>query len=152
MIFIFQFFFTKRSKNLFAIKFSHYMPQWHSIFNFFDHKNFFWPIWSTTFGKNDFIFWYSYMATNLKLMIIFIIFCTRVNVCAWLCVNRLQPGFILIVLWYVLLRLLTISANLSLNTFFYAEVIYLYILFFKVPLNLSATTDLSSNHDFIDLL
>ena len=68
------------------------------------------------------------------------------------------------ILWYVLLYLLTILFNLSIYTFFYIKVIYLQILFFKILINLSATTDftslcieyisvwLSCNHDFTDLL
>ena len=75
-----------------------------------------------------------------------------------------STGFILIALWYFLLYLLTISANLSIYTFYDIEVIYLQILFFTVLTNLSATIDFPSlcveyisiaffpSHDFIDLL
>ena len=52
-----------------------------------------------------------------------------------------STSFILIVLWYVLLYLLTISSNLRIYTFFYIEVTYLKISFFKVLINLYATID-----------
>ena len=55
-----------------------------------------------------------------------------------------STGFILIVLWYVLLYLLTMSSNLSIYTFFETEVMYLEILFFKVLMNLSEVTDFPS--------
>ena len=48
--------------------------------------------------------------------------------------------FILIILWYVLLYLLTISTNLSIYTFFDIEVMYLWIFL----MNLSAATDFPS--------
>ena len=77
----------------------------------------------------------------------------------------LLTGFILIVLWYVLLHLFTMSSNLSIYTFFDIEDTHSYILFFKVLMNLSATTGFPSlctehifiafffaGHDFIDLL
>ena len=76
-----------------------------------------------------------------------------------------SAGFILIVIWYVLSYLLTnLSSNLSIETFFETKVMYLYILFLKVLMNLSVTTDLPSlfveyisiaffsSHDFIDLV
>ena len=49
-----------------------------------------------------------------------------------------STGFILIVLWYVLLYLSTISCNLSI--FWYWGKVFI-IFFFKVLTNLSATTD-----------
>ena len=44
----------------------------------------------------------------------------------------ISKGFILMVLWYVLLYSLTISSNLSIYIFFNIEVIYLQILFFTL--------------------
>ena len=40
--------------------------------------------------------------------------------------------------------LITISSNLSIKTFFDIEVMYLYILVFRIQINLSATTDFPS--------
>ena len=51
---------------------------------------------------------------------------------------------ILIVLLHMLLYLLTISSNLLIYMFFDIEVIYSYILLFKVLINLSATADFPS--------
>ena len=127
----------------------------HSVFNSFNYKNFFRPIWSV--NKSFFIFRYSYMITNFKFRIFLIIFFVKVNICAWLYINRL-----LIV--QLFLYLLAMSSNLLIYTFFDIEVMYFQILFFKVLANLSATTDflslyvefasvsLSCNHDVIDLL
>ena len=53
-------------------------------------------------------------------------------------------GFILLVLWHVLLYSSTISYNLLIYTFFDIEVMYMWILAFKVLINLSATTDFTS--------
>ena len=106
---------------------------------FFNHKNLLIPIWSATFFKNVFIFWYSNVINNLNFPYNF---------------NFPSTGFILIVLWYVLLYLLTISSNLSIYRFFETEVKYL---------NFSAITDFPSlcvectstllfyNHDFTDI-
>ena len=132
----FQFFFVKCSNNFFPVKIICNICLRHSIFNFFNQKNFFRPIWSVTFCKNVFIFWYSKNITNFK----FKIFISLLESICILDVTRI--GVILILLWYVLLYLLTISSNLSINTFFDIEVkIYLYILFFQVLMNISAVTD-----------
>ena len=52
-----------------------------SICNFFNDKIFFRPIWSVTFCKNIFIFSYPNNITNFQLMMFFINFFTRVNIC-----------------------------------------------------------------------
>ena len=52
-----------------------------------------------------------------------------------------STGFILIVLSYALLHLLTMSAKLMIITFFDTRVIYLKLLFPKILVNLSATTE-----------
>ena len=44
-IFFLQFFFVKRSNNFFTVKITNNICSRHSILNFFNHKNFFWPIW-----------------------------------------------------------------------------------------------------------
>ena len=51
-----------------------------------------------------------------------------------------SAGFILIVLWYILLYSFTTSFNLSIYTFFDIEVMTLQILVFKFLIDLSATT------------
>ena len=86
----------------------------------FNHKSFPLPIWSITFSKTVFIFWYSYMISNFKLGIFFINLFTKSDIGIIFYINRL-----LIVLWYVLLYSFTISANLSIYTFFIIEVIWL---------------------------
>ena len=45
---------------------------------------------------------------------------------------------------HALLYLITLLSNLSTNTFFYIKVIDPQILFFKLLINLSATTDFTS--------
>ena len=110
--------------------------QRHSIFNFFNNKIFFRPIWNVTFCKNIFIFWYSNNITNFKFNIFSIFFFTRINICSWFYIN----SFILIVQCYVLLYLFSILCNLSIYTFSDIEVIYSWVLFFNVLMNLSAIT------------
>ena len=75
-----------------------------------------------------------------------------------------STGFILVVLWYVLLYLFTTLPKLSMHTFFDIEVKYVSILFFTVLIILSETTGFPSlcvecifisffsSHDFIGLL
>ena len=85
-----QFFFVKRSNNLFPVKITiakNICPR-HSVFNFFNHTNFFWSIWSVIFCKNIFIFWYYNNITKFKLRIFFINFFTRVNICALFYISR----------------------------------------------------------------
>ena len=117
-------------------------------------------IWNIAFCKNVYIFWYSNDITNFKFRIVIINFFTRVNIYVWF----RSRGFTFLALWYVLLYLFTMSLNISINTFFDIEAMYFYILFFKVLINLSATTNFSSlfveyisiaffsNNRFIDLL
>ena len=109
----------------------------HTIFNVCNHKHLLWPIWNRTFGKNIFIFWYSYMITSLIFRTFPIIFFIKVIIYAWICINRLQFNGSL----YVLLYLLIMSPNLSIYKLFDMEVMYLWILFFKVLINFSAATD-----------
>ena len=52
--------------------------------------------------------------------------------------------FLLMFLWDIFFYSLTISSNLSINTFFDIGVEYLEILFFKILMNLLATTDFVS--------
>ena len=78
--------------------------------------------------------------------------------------NFTSKGLILILLWYVLLHLNTISSNLPIYMFLDVKVIFLSILLFKILINLLATTDYPSlcleymsisffsSFDFIDLL
>ena len=69
----FAFLFYKTFQSFFSIKVLCYICLRYSIFNFFCHKNFFRPIWSVTFRKNIFIFWYSHMVTNFKFRIFIIL-------------------------------------------------------------------------------
>ena len=150
----------KRCNNFFAIRIANNICPRNNIFNFFYHKNFARSIWHVTFCKNVVVFQYFYMITNFKFKIFFIILFIKVNVSARLYINIYS--FILIVLRYLWLYLLTISSNLSIYILLHIEVIYLQILFFRVLINLSATTDCPSlcvdyistsfffYHDFIE--
>ena len=64
-----QFFFIKTSNNFFTIKIINYICPWNCIFNFFNYKNFFRPIWCVSFSKNIFVLRNSYMITNFKFRI-----------------------------------------------------------------------------------
>ena len=86
----FKFFFIPRSKNLLSIKVFCYIYPGPSIFNFFNHKNFFRSIWSATFCKNDFNFRYSDMVAYFKIRIPVIIFFTKANICARYFINKLH--------------------------------------------------------------
>ena len=108
---------------------------WNSIFNFFNNKNFFTPIRKVT---------------NFAIMFLYF------DILAWLPTSNLGSlslsstpksiyvldftwiGFILVVLCVLWYSLLTILPNLSIYTFCDIEVIYLWILLFKVLINLSA--------------
>ena len=116
-----QFFFIKRSNNFFSFKICNNIFHDTVLFNFFNYKNFFRPVWNIAFCKNVFIFWYSNNINNFKFRILIINFFTSVNVYAWFYISI----FILIVLWYVSMYLLTISSSLLIYIFFDIEVIYL---------------------------
>ena len=93
MIYFLQFYFVVLSNNFFAITITNNISPRHSIFNFFNLKNFFRPIWSITFTKlckNIFTFWYSNMITNFKFSIFLIIFFIKFNICAWHYINKLH--------------------------------------------------------------
>ena len=112
MISFLQFVFVKISSLLRSLLTS-VISQVHSIFKFFNHKNFFRPIWSVNICKNIFIFWYCNNITNFK----FRIFTLTSLLESKNVFDLISTGFILIVLWYVLLYLLTISSNLSIYIF-----------------------------------
>ena len=97
----------------------------HSIFNFFNHKNFFRTIWSVTFYKNIFIFWCSNNITNFKFRLLLLLLLSISLLQLIYAFDFTSTGFILFALWYVLLYLLIISYNLSIYTFFGTEVMYL---------------------------
>ena len=82
----------------------------------FIQKYFFWPIWNIAFCKNIFIFRYSYIITNFKFRNLLIIFFISKSI---LVHYFTSAGFILMVLWYALLYLLTKSSNLSIYKFFW---------------------------------
>ena len=92
-------------------------------------------------AKISLYFWYSYTTTNFKFRIFIITFLTKLIYVLFLT----SPSFILIVLWYVLPYLFTISSNVSKYTFFDIEVMYLQILVFKVLIYLSTATDFLHN-------
>ena len=86
----FWFVFVKYSNNFFAIRIINNICPQHSIFNFFNHKNIFRPIWSISFRKNIFICSYSNNISNFQFRIFFIIFLTRVKILLWFYINRLH--------------------------------------------------------------
>ena len=112
---------------------------WSSVFNFFNHKNYFRRIWNIAFYKNVLIFWYSNNITSFKSRILIINFFTKFDICAWFYVNRFSFNFAM-----VCIIISTISSNLSIYTFFDIEVMYLEIIFIKVLINFSTTTDYPS--------
>ena len=108
MLIFFFFFFAIFSNNFFPIKNINDLCPQLNIFKCFSCKNFSGLIWNVTFCKNIFTFWYSNIISNFKFRIFINNSFTRVNISVWFYIT----GFILIVLWYVLLSLLTISSNL----------------------------------------
>ena len=102
MICFFQFFFVQCSNNFFSIKIINNISIWHSIFNFFNHKNFFRPIWNVT----------SPILNLGSLLLISLLESIYVF-------HFTSAGFILFDIWYLLLYLLTISSNLSIYKFFW---------------------------------
>ena len=104
------------------------------IFNCFNNKNLFWSIWSAGFGKNTFGFWYSDMITNIKFMVFIITLCTCLDInmlhfeCSGICIIV----FTNYTIWLINMHIFNVG------------VIYLQILYFRVLINVSATTDFSS--------
>ena len=88
-----HFFFAKSSNNSFAVRIVNNVSPRHSIFNFFNHKNFFRPIWSVTFRKKLFMFWYSNNITNFKFKISFIIFLIK-SICVGFYIKFLEQNFL----------------------------------------------------------
>ena len=159
MICFLQFLFIKSSNNFIPVKIINKISPWDSIFNFFNQKMFFKPIWSVTFCKNIFIFWYSNNITNSKPRILINI---CVNICVWFYVNRFHFNenfnyhdmYCYIYLLYYLIYQYT--HFLKLRSCIYKS--------FEVLKNISATTDFPSlcmeyfsvefilNHDFINFI
>ena len=88
VFFFLRFFFAKHSNNFFAFKITNTTCLGHSVFIYFNHKNFFRTIWKIAFCKNVFIFWYSNNITNFKFRIFINNFFTRVNIFALFYINR----------------------------------------------------------------
>ena len=118
------FFLVNRSNNFFSVKDTNNICPRHGVFSFFNHKNFFNPIWNRAFCKTVFLFWYSNNISNFKFRIFIINFFTRVNIHAWIYINILCFNctmiwiiidFVLIVLWYELLYLLNVSSIITLS-------------------------------------
>ena len=76
--------FIKPFYNLCPINYFYYICSRHIVFNF---------------CKNVVLFWYSYMFTNFRFRIFFIILFIKINICAWFYINRLRFNG----LWYVIL-------------------------------------------------
>ena len=121
LIGLLQFFFIKYSNNFFTIEIVKNICPWNCLFNFTINKNFFIPVWCVSFSKNIFVFRNSYVISNLKFRIFIINFFLKINICIIFNIT----GFILIVLWYVLLYSPTVSSNLSIYTLFDTGVMYL---------------------------
>ena len=85
-----QFYFIKCLKNFITFQITNNIFQRYIVYKFFNHKNFFRSISNGTFGRNVFVFWYSYMIANINLSTFFTILFIKVNVCAWLYINRLH--------------------------------------------------------------
>ena len=111
LIWLLQFFFIKHPNFFFTVNVFYCIRSLYSNFIFF--------VWSVIFGKNVFIFWYSYMITNFK----FRIFITTLK--SIYVLDFTSKAFISTVLWYALLHSVTISSNLSIYTFLDIAVIYL---------------------------
>ena len=107
---------VKYSKKLFTVKITNKICPGHSVFNLFNHKNLFRPMSKIASCKIDFIFWYSYMITNLEFKIFLIISYVKSK-----CVLDLISSvvYILIVLWSALLYLLTLLSIFSIHIFWY---------------------------------
>ena len=109
LICVLQFFFIKTSSNFFPIQVTNNISPRNGISNFTNNKIFFLPIYSIYFSKNVFILSNSNVVTSFKFGIffikIYIVFSTESPITS--------IGFILIILWTVLLYLLTISSNTS---------------------------------------
>ena len=74
------------------------------------------------------------MITNFKFRTFLITFFIKVNIYAWLYINRFHFNG-------SMTYIVVMSSSLSIYTFFDIEVMYFWILFFKVLINLWATTD-----------
>ena len=115
-----QFVFAKYFNKVFSIKIINEICLRYSIFNFFNHKNLFRPIWSVNFAKATLYFDILKLSQILSLRFLLLTFLLEsINV-----FDLRSSGVALDVVWYVLLCLLTISSNLSIYTFFETEVIY----------------------------
>ena len=137
LISLLYFFFIKCFNDIFTIEIINNICPCNCIFNFFNYKKFFRPIWCVSFSKNIFVIRNSYMMTDFEFRIFIINFVFKINICIILT----STGLILIVLWCVLLYSFTISPYLLIYIFFDIEFLYLLILVFKVLINLSATID-----------
>ena len=122
MVCFFQLFFIKCSNNFFILEIINNICLWHCIFNFFNYKNFFRPIWSISFSQNVLYFdilawsptwnlWSLSLTSLLKSIYIYIYIYIIYNI------NRLHFNCSMI-WWYGFLYSFTISSNLSIHAFF----------------------------------
>ena len=109
-------FFIKCSTNFFTIEIINNISPWNSIFSFFNHKNFFRPIWSISFSKKVFILWYSNMFASFKFRIFIITFFNRVNICIIFNFNRLHFNCSLI---YIVVFIYYIIQFINIHIFWY---------------------------------
>ena len=133
--------FIKALSNFFTVWVFYYICQWYCLFDFFNNKNVCWPILLLKNVSKTFLY-FAILTESITLNLGSLsLFSTSKSVYVF---DVTSIWFILIVLWYVLLYLLTISFNLSIYTFFDIAEIY-YTLFFKVLTNLLATIDFHSS-------
>ena len=109
-----NFFFKNSSNNFCTSKITNNLST-AQYFQISWQKNF-WSIWNITFFKNVFVLdiltWSP--TWNLASSSFFFLYWMKF-------LNFTSTGFILIVLWYILLCLLTISSNLSTHSFWYCS-------------------------------
>ena len=113
LICFFQFFFVKCPNSFFVFKIIHGICPQNNILTFCNHKNLFRPIWNKPIYKNVFIFCYIFIFFDVG-------YFSLISLLESIYVlDFTSAGFILIVLWYVLLYLWTRSSNLSIYAFFW---------------------------------
>ena len=137
--FCLEFFFIKGSKNFFTGKIANNINPWKSIFNFFNHETS-----SAKFGAWPFVKMFLYFDiltwspnSNIRSLLSF---CSSKTIYV---LDFISTDFFLVVLWYVLFCYIH---ELYYLIYQYTQLFIskLYILFFKVLINLSTITDFPS--------
>ena len=127
----FAIFFIKLSNNFFIFKITKNIRPWYKILNILIPKMSD-KIGTLPFAKSIFIFRYFQMISNFKFRTFFIILFIKINMYAWLYINRFNGSIICIVVFVTM-------SSLTLQSFWYWS--YIFINFIKVLINISATTD-----------